>query len=104
MELFVLASCGHWNMIDAENLERRPLSGLYTAEGFTCQECNTWKPWWYSTRQLDENMRKLETMKPDHPSFWWHFVKTRKRAEEIQQRGRNTAHGEIGHQNMATPG
>lgn len=90
-------------MVDPLKLERRPLKGLYTQEGFECQQCHRWKPCWISTRQLDEKMRKLENMRPDHPSFMYLFVKVLKRAEEIQRRGTETD-GSIRHQNMVASG
>lgn len=102
MEFPVLLSCGHWNMLDTDKLERRPLSDLMTVTGISCQICKMWKPWYYSTRQLDESMRKLRLMPPDHASFWYYFVKTRKRAEEIQRRGRNIANGAFQYPHMAS--
>jgi len=89
MELPVLCSCNHENMVDWENLESRPLSKLYTVEGSICQGCGKWKPLFYLTPQLEENMRRLKNMQPSHPSFWYRFRKTAKRAEELQRRGRS---------------
>lgn len=99
MEIPILSPCGHWNLIDPEGLEKRPFSGLYTVSGYICQECGQWKPWFYSNRSLDEKLRHLSGMRPDHPSFFYYFVKARKRAEEIQKtaRGLNKgANGKIG--------
>lgn len=90
-------------MVDWERLESRPLSKLLTVQGCTCMFCMSWKPCWYTNRQLDDQMRRLESMPPTHPSFKYHFVRTAKRAEEIQRRGRNTD-GALGHQNMAQSG
>lgn len=91
----MLCLVGHENMIDWENLEKRPLSKLLTAEGFMCQVCGTWKHLYYSTPQLEEKMRRLTQMSPAHPSFQYHFVKTFKRAQEVQRRGRISANGTI---------
>lgn len=87
MELPLSFSCGHENMVDLENLEKRPFSRLYTVEGTTCQQCGKWEACWFSTLQLSESMRKLGTMRPDHGSFRFRFIKTLKRAQEIQLRG-----------------
>lgn len=97
-------ACDHQTMVDWENLEGRPLSKLITVYGYTCQVCNVWKPCWYSNRQLDDAMRRLISLPPTHPSFLYHFARTMKRAKEIQQRGRNTANGAFGHQNLAQSG
>ena len=83
-------------MVDLENLESRPLNKLYTVEGFTCQECNTWRPCWYSSLQLQESMRHLNQMRPDHHSFQHYLGKVYKRAIEIQRRGRNIIDATIG--------
>jgi len=88
-------------MIDWHRLESRPLSKLLTVSGYVCQQCNRWKPCWYSNRLLDDAMRKLESMSPQNPSFFYHFVKTMKRAAEIQKRGQETDNGTIRHPHMA---
>jgi hypothetical protein len=94
-------SCGQDTMLDWSRLERRPLSKLYSVEGFFCPFCRRWKPLFFTTRQLDENLRKLETMRPDHPSFYFHLLKAVKRAQEIQKRGRELD-GSIRHTDMAS--
>lgn len=86
-------------MVDMEHLESRPLSGLYIERGYVCPACGKWKPCHISTRQLDESLRRLSAMRPDHPSFWYHFVKAVKRAQDIQERGR--LHGSIRHKDLA---
>lgn len=89
-------------MIDWLHLESRPLSKLLTVSGYVCQQCHRWKPCWYSNRLLDEAMRKLESMSPEHPSFLFHFSKTAKRASEIQKRGQETENGTIRYSHMAS--
>lgn len=91
--------CQHQNMVDFGNLERRPLSKLYIVEGYVCSACDRWKPIYYTTRALDENFKRLNNLPPMHRSFLYHFLKTVKRAMEIQERGRS--YGEIGHKDLA---
>lgn len=90
-------------MIDLQKLESRPLSKLYTQEGFTCQHCERWEVCWFTTLQLHESMRKLEKMHPFNTSFAYHFSKVYKRAAEIQKRGQEI-NGKIGLSNMAPAG
>lgn len=90
--------CHQEHMVDMENLESRPLSGLYFEHGYLCSTCGRWKPCHVSTRSLDDKLQHLSRMRPDHPSFRYYFVKAYKRAQEIQR------HGSIRHPNMAESG
>jgi hypothetical protein len=103
MELPNICPNGHPVMIDWDKLEGRPLSKIYKVFGFSCPVCSAWKPCWFSSAQLDENLKRLSEMNPRNPSFWYHFVKTRNRSIEIQARGRKE-YGEIGFQDMAIIG
>lgn len=96
-------NCNQINMVDWERLETRPVSALYVVLGYHCKACGCWKPCTYSTRQLDGNLRRLILMRPDHPSFYYHLVKTVRRAEEIQRRGREL-NGSIQHRDVASAG
>jgi hypothetical protein len=84
----VCPSCHQTNMVDWENMEKRLISKIYTVYGYSCPKCGKWKPSFYTTRQLEENIRRLMRMSPNHPSFQYHLIKAAKRAEEIQRRGR----------------
>ena len=95
MELPDTCTCGQINMIDYENLTSRPLGKLYTEYGYSCKACGNWKPCLISSRQLDEKLRKLTEMSPDHPSFPYHFAKAVKRAQEVNKRARSV-HGSVG--------
>lgn len=95
--------CGAINLVDWLTLERRPLSKVLWVEGYQCKTCSSWKPVYYSNRQLDESLRKLEVMRPTHPSFLWHFAKTMKRSIEIQRRGLDMD-GTLEHKNMVASG
>lgn len=86
-------------MMDWDDLESRPLSKIYTIFGYKCQQCGIWKPCWFSTRLLDEEMRKLENTSPTNPSFKHRFVKAVRRAEEIQRRGQEI-NGSLEHSDM----
>lgn len=78
--------CDHENMIDMEKLEKRTNSGLNFEYGYICSNCGKWKLCYRSSRLLDEKLRHLSGMRPDHPSFRYYFVKAYKRAQELQKR------------------
>ncbi len=93
MELPLRCTCGHENMVCMERMMKRPVTNLIFVEGYFCGHCHNWKSVFYMTASLEEALRKLETMRPDHPSFRYHFYKTMKRASEIQKRGEQ--HGKV---------
>lgn len=100
MDLPNTCFCGEVNMIDFLKLERRPLNSLMWVEGYECQHCRQWKPCWFSNRQLDEKLRKLESMPVTHRSFRYTFVKLYNRAVQLQIRGQETD-GSIRHKDVA---
>lgn len=75
-------------MLDWTRLEVRQISKMYRQEGYTCPACEKWNGLFYLTIALEQNIQRLDHMRPDHPSFRHHFIKTVKRAEVIQERGR----------------
>lgn len=74
-------------MVDWENLEKTKSSPLVIIEWSTCPECGVRHMLFVSNPQLNENFKRLSCMRPKHPSFWYYFVKARKRAEQVQKRG-----------------
>lgn len=86
MDMPDTCNCGAINMIDWLNLEARPVSKLLWVEGYTCQDCQRWKPLFYSNRLLDESMKKLTSMPPTHKSFAYLLSKAVRRAADIQLR------------------
>ena len=86
-------------MVDFGKLDRRPLTNLYIVEGYICSKCEVWKPLFFTTRALDENFKRLKMLGPTHRAFLYHFLKTLKRAMDIQERGR--WHGEIAYKDVA---
>lgn len=86
--------CGRETMLDLENMETRPITKIYSMEGFTCMFCERWQITFCKTLQLEESLYKLKRMHPFNSSFAYHLAKTLKRAQEIQKRGREL-YGEI---------
>lgn len=89
-------------MLDFEKLESRPLSRIYFEEGFVCGYCGQWEPVFITTQSLRDAMRKLDRMSPSHRSFYFHLLKTLRKANEIQRRGEEYVALSIPH--MAVPG
>lgn len=85
----VVCQKGHVNEVDYSNLDRRNETKLEWDEGYTCSACGEWNVLFHSNIGLHGKLRELETMKPTHPSFWWYFVKARKRAMEAQKKRNN---------------
>lgn len=75
-------------MLDWGSLEERRISKLYWQEGYYCRECFKWNGLFFTTLALKQSLDRLKNMRPDHTSFLYHFLKTLKRAETIQERGR----------------
>lgn len=101
MELPETCSCGYLYMVDWDSLERRPLSKLMWMEGKECPNCKRWKPFVYTSLQLETNFRRLNSMLPTHPSFSYYLSKAVKRAEDIHLRGMD-AYGSIFNKNVAS--
>ncbi len=80
--------CGASQAVNWSNMASSPVEKFLDEIGFHCRKCGTWNVKFYTSPQLENNFRRLLEMKPTHASFWYYFVKARKRAEEIQRRGR----------------
>ena len=86
-------------MIDLEKMENRPLSRIFTQEGFICERCGTWKPVFINTLSLRDAMRKLDQMPLTHKDYRFHFMKTVRKAMDVQKRG--DQHGPSRNKDMA---
>lgn len=87
MELPIWCShCGRENMIDLERLDSRPLSKIFSQEGFICEHCGQWKSVFYNTQSLKDAMRKLDEMSLVHKDYRFHFAKTVRKAMDVQKR------------------
>jgi len=79
-------SCDEENMADMENLEGRPINNLVSELGFNCTKCEAWIRVTFTTRSLDTAMEKLAGKSPDSSGYHFHFAKTLKKAEGVQER------------------
>lgn len=79
-------SCNEENMADMENLETRPINKLVSEMGFNCIKCSKWVRVTFMTRLLDTAMNKLASKSPESSGYHFHFAKTLKKAEGVQER------------------
>ena len=79
-------SCGHENMVDMDNMDGRPIDKIVTAVGFVCSECEKWTTVYRTTLSLDTAMIKLANKSPESFGYHFHFAKTLKKAEGVQEK------------------
>jgi len=73
-------------MVDMENLDRQPVDKVASRLGFTCQECGFWVTVSYTTRLLDDALRKLASRSTNSAGYHFHFAKTLKKCEGVQEK------------------
>jgi hypothetical protein len=78
--------CGYENLVNLDNLSKRPIDKIVTAEGFACGKCGHWEAIFHSTPSLEEAMRKLMRLSPEKTGYRFHFLKTLKKAIGINER------------------
>lgn len=72
-------------MVDMEKMERRNIDKINIAVGWYCPKCEAWNLFFKTTRSLDRAFEKLEGRKPDSTSYVYHFAKTMRKAEGVQE-------------------
>lgn len=77
--------CYEETMIDMDNLERRKIDKIKSALGFACPKCGGWNEFFKTTTSLDKAFDKLEKKNPDSATYSWHFARTMKKAEGVQE-------------------
>lgn len=83
---WMCSGCGKWNMIDLLKLERRAVDKIFFVDGFLCDHCKMWVNVFYTTRSLQDAMKKLESMDEKRKDFRYHFAKVMRKAEGVQER------------------
>jgi len=79
-------TCNEENMVDMENLNGRPVDKLVSELGFNCIKCDQWVRVSYMTRLLDTALEKLVNKSPNSCGYHFHFAKTLRKAEGVQER------------------
>jgi hypothetical protein len=79
-------SCNNENMVDMENLDGKPINKIVTELGFMCIKCDTWVRVSYTTRLLDDALIKLAKKSPESAGYHFHFARTLKKAEGVQEK------------------
>ena len=79
-------SCLEENMIDMENLNSRTANKVVTILGQYCSKCGRWITISYTTLSLDMALMKLASRSTQSIGYHWHFAKTLKKAQGVQER------------------
>ena len=79
-------SCLKEVMVEMENLETKPIDKVVSRLGVTCTSCDEWVTLSYTTRLLEDALKKLESRPTSGASYHYHFAKALKKCEGIQER------------------
>ena len=79
-------SCGYENMVDMDSLEKQPVDKVVSKLGFVCKSCDNWVTVSYRTRMLDDALKKLESKSPQSANYHFHFARTLKKSEGVQEK------------------
>ena len=82
---FTCPTCNKENMVDMESLDGKPINKIVTELGFMC-ECGTWIRVSYTTRSLEDALNKLEKKSPGSAGYHFHFARTLRKAEGVQEK------------------
>jgi len=72
-------------MVDMENLDGKPVNKIVTELGFMC-ECGTWVTVSYTTRSLEDALKKLASRSIKSAGYHFHFARTLRKAEGVQEK------------------
>ena len=72
-------------MVDMDNLESQS-KHIYIELGTKCEQCEKWITISVTTRSLDEAFEKLSRRTPGSTNYHYHFAKTLKKCEGIQEK------------------
>ena len=73
-------------MVDMESLDKQPVDKVVTRLGKKCTECDTWITISYTTRLLEDALKKLETRSMNSAGYHYHFAKALKKCEGVQEK------------------
>jgi len=73
-------------MVDMDNLEKQRIDKVAFKLGFKCPTCGSWVTVSYRTQMLDDALKKLKNRLPNSANYRFHFAKTLKKCEGIQEK------------------
>jgi len=79
-------SCGYENMVDVESLESHPVDRVASRLGIKCPECDAWVTFSYTTRSLENALKKLASRSTNSAGYHYHFAKVLKKCEGVQEK------------------
>ena len=79
-------ACHDEMMVDMESLESQPVDKVVSRLGTRCINCDTWITISYTTRLLEDALKKLASRSTNSAGYHYHFAKALKKAEGVQER------------------
>jgi len=73
-------------MIDIESLENNPVDRVVSRLGIKCPQCDAWVTVSYTTRLLDDALKKLAGRSTNSAVYHYHFSKALKKCEGVQEK------------------
>lgn len=79
-------SCHEEIMVDMNNLESKPMDKIASRLGAKCTNCDTWVTVTYTTRSLEDALKKLSHRSENSAGYHYHFAKALKKCEGVQEK------------------
>jgi len=79
-------SCHEEFMVDMERLQYQPIDKVGERLGTTCTNCVTWVTVSYTTRSLEDALKKLASRSIKSAGYHYHFAKALRKAEGVQEK------------------
>jgi len=79
-------SCLEEIMVDMDNLDNQPIDKVASRLGTICTNCDTWITISYTTRLLEDALKKLESRPTSSAGYHYHFAKAFKKCEGVQEK------------------
>jgi hypothetical protein len=79
-------SCFDEIMVDMDNLEKQYVDKVASRLGTACTNCGVWITISYTTRLLEDALKKLENRTPNSAGYHYHFAKALKKCEGVQEK------------------
>ena len=81
-------SCQEEFMVDIERLQYQPVNIDNVGErlGTHCTNCDDWVIYSYTTRSLENALKKLASRSTNSAGYHYHFAKALKKCEGVQEK------------------
>ena len=79
-------TCHEEVMVDMESLESHPIDKVASKLESKCPQCDAWVTFSYTTRLLEDALKKLSSRSTNSAGYHYHFAKALKKAEGVQEK------------------